>query len=108
VTAGFALFVVAWTMLLLIAFGFPYDPRYRAVFGIVFGLFPWTPLAKGFQDLAWATGESRSKGLGFRVPRPRLGDRRVRESGIKDPSTRLPRRLLGNRPARSKGLGFRV
>ena len=31
VPAGFVLFVVAWIFLVIVAFGFPFSPKYRSV-----------------------------------------------------------------------------
>ncbi len=55
VPAGFGLFIVAWVMLLVVAFGFPYSTDYSSGLVALFSLFPWTILAKGIGDLASAT-----------------------------------------------------
>jgi len=55
VPAGFGLFIVAWVMLLIVAFGFPYSTKYSKGLVALFSLFPWTILGKGIGDLASAT-----------------------------------------------------
>ncbi len=55
VPAGFGLFIVAWVMLLVVAFGFPYSTNYSGGLVALFSLFPWTILGKGIGDLASAT-----------------------------------------------------
>ena len=55
VPAGFGLFIVAWVMLLIVAFGFPYSTNYSKALVALFSLFPWTLLGKGIGDLASAT-----------------------------------------------------
>ena len=47
--------MVAWVILIVIAFGFPYRPSYNPVAVGVFSAMPWSLLAKGVQDLAAAT-----------------------------------------------------
>lgn len=54
VPVGFALFVVGWMTLLVVAFGFPYSTRYSQGFQALSSLVPWTLLSKGVQDLATA------------------------------------------------------
>lgn len=53
--ASFALYVVAWVLQLVVAFGFPYAPGVPAGWVALFSLFPWTLLSKGLGDLAAAT-----------------------------------------------------
>ncbi|KAL4434281.1 hypothetical protein ABPG75_000722 [Micractinium tetrahymenae] len=55
VPAGFMLFVVAWVVLIVIAFGFPFNASYSTVAVAVFSAMPWSLLSKGVQDLAAAT-----------------------------------------------------
>lgn len=49
------MFIVAWVMLLVVAFGFPFSTKYSKGFVALFSLFPWTVLGKGIRDLASAT-----------------------------------------------------
>ena len=55
VTTGFVVFILAWVMLLVVAFGFPFSTNYSKGFVALFSLFPWTVLGKGIRDLASAT-----------------------------------------------------
>ena len=55
VPTGFVVFIVAWVMLLVVAFGFPFSTNYSKGFVALFSLFPWTVLGKGIRDLAAAT-----------------------------------------------------
>ena len=55
VPTGFVVFIVAWVMLLVVAFGFPFSTKYSKGFVALFSLFPWTVLGKGVRDLASAT-----------------------------------------------------
>jgi hypothetical protein len=55
VPAGFLLFVVAWVVLCVIAFGWPYSPSNSTAAIAVFSAMPWSLLSKGVQDLADAT-----------------------------------------------------
>lgn len=52
---GFSLFVIAWVMLLVVAFGFPYKAGSGLDGIIAFSIFPWCILGKGLQDLAYAS-----------------------------------------------------
>ena len=54
VPAGFGLFIVAWVMLLIVAFGFPYSTDYSQGLVALFSFFPWPLLGKGIGDLAAA------------------------------------------------------
>ena len=49
------MFIVAWVMLLVVAFGFPFSTNYSKGFVALFLMFPWTVLGKGIRDLASAT-----------------------------------------------------
>ena len=55
VPTGFVVFIVAWVMLLVVAFGFPFSTNYSKGFVALSSLFPWTVLGKGIRDLASAT-----------------------------------------------------
>ena len=64
VPTGFVVFIVAWVMLLVVAFGFPYSTNYSKGFVALFSLFPWTVLGKGIRDLAAATtGDSTHRSV---------------------------------------------
>ncbi|DBA85756.1 TPA: hypothetical protein ACH3X1_005317 [Trebouxia sp. C0004] len=65
VPAGFGLFIVAWVMLLVVAFGFPYSTNYSSGLVALFSLFPWTILGKGIGDLASATTGDGSVGISW-------------------------------------------
>ncbi|KAG1680746.1 hypothetical protein FOA52_008079 [Chlamydomonas sp. UWO 241] len=64
---GFAIFMIGWIMQVVVTFGVPYTPDFYYDFGsaitIIFSLFPWCLLAKGFQDLGAATVSATSPGL---------------------------------------------
>jgi hypothetical protein len=62
VPCGFLLFVVAWVILIVIAFGFPFAPGYSAAAVGVFSAMPWALLSKGVQDLADAS-QGRNPGI---------------------------------------------
>ncbi|KAL4855684.1 ABC transporter A family member 11 [Chlorella vulgaris] len=62
VPAGFLLFVVAWVILTVIAFGFPYSSSTSLAAVAVFSAMPWSLLSKGVQDLADATA---GRGVGI-------------------------------------------
>ena len=47
--------MVAWVILIVIAFGFPYSPSYSTAAIASFSAMPWSLLSKGVQDLADAT-----------------------------------------------------
>ncbi|DBB06884.1 TPA: hypothetical protein ACH3X3_009543 [Trebouxia sp. C0006] len=65
VPAGFGLFIVAWVMLLVVAFGFPYSTDYSSGLVALFSLFPWTILGKGIGDLASATTGDGAVGISW-------------------------------------------
>ncbi|DBA88907.1 TPA: hypothetical protein ACH3X2_000146 [Trebouxia sp. C0005] len=65
VPAGFGLFIVAWVMLLVVAFGFPYSTNYSSGLVALFSLFPWTILGKGIGDLASATTGDSAVGISW-------------------------------------------
>lgn len=70
VPTGFVVFIVAWVMLLVVAFGFPYSTDYSKGFVALFSLFPWTILGKGIRDLASATtGNAKDNNNLFRFDR---------------------------------------
>ncbi|KAL4424942.1 hypothetical protein ABPG77_009671 [Micractinium sp. CCAP 211/92] len=62
VPAGFMLFVLAWVILIVVAFGFPYNSSYSTVAVAFFSAMPWSLLSKGVQDLAAAT-DGRQHGI---------------------------------------------
>ncbi|GIL78966.1 hypothetical protein Vretimale_187 [Volvox reticuliferus] len=57
---GFTVFIVGWIMQAVVLSDVPYSPDYyntaNKAITIVFSLFPWDLLAKGFKDLGAATG----------------------------------------------------
>ena len=55
VPSGFLLFVVAWVVLIVVAFGFPFSAAYSTAAVAGFCLMPWALLGKGVQDLALAS-----------------------------------------------------
>ncbi|KAL3149709.1 hypothetical protein ABBQ38_013538 [Trebouxia sp. C0009 RCD-2024] len=65
VPTGFVVFIVAWVMLLVVAFGFPYSVNYSKGFVALFSLFPWTLLGKGIRDLASATTGDGAVGISW-------------------------------------------
>ena len=64
---GFAVFLVGWIMQTVVAFGVPYTPSYyktlNGALTVIFSLFPWDLLSKGFVDLNGATVSDTSPGL---------------------------------------------
>ncbi|GLI66002.1 hypothetical protein VaNZ11_009613 [Volvox africanus] len=60
VYVGFSVFIVGWIMQAVVLSDVPYSPDYyytaNKAITIVFSLFPWDLLAKGFKDLGAATG----------------------------------------------------
>ncbi|PSC73883.1 ABC transporter A family member 2 isoform B [Micractinium conductrix] len=62
VPVGFMLFVVAWVILIVCAFGFPYNSAYSPAAIILFSVMPWALLSKGVGDLADASA-GRNPGI---------------------------------------------
>ncbi|KAF5833390.1 ABC-2 family transporter protein-domain-containing protein, partial [Dunaliella salina] len=58
---GFVIFIVGWIMQAVVVFGVPYSPDFYMkdplgeALTIIFSIFPWSPLVKGFNDLGMAT-----------------------------------------------------
>lgn len=66
---GFVIFIVGWVMQTVVIFGVPYTPDYwtttpiGTALTVIFSVFPWDLLIKGFQDLGSATVDDSSPGL---------------------------------------------
>lgn len=67
VPVGFFVFVVAWVLLIVVAFGFPYAPTYGDGAIFIFSMFPWTLLGKGIQDLAEASTSPGAQQGGYGI-----------------------------------------
>lgn len=60
VPVGFFIFVVAWVFLIVLRFGFPFNPKFSPVARGFFSIMPWVMLGKGIDDLAEAAAGKRA------------------------------------------------
>lgn len=49
ISVGFACFFFAWTVMAILSFGFPYSFSGNTAWKVLFGIFPWTILYRGYE-----------------------------------------------------------
>lgn len=63
ISVGFVVFFLAWIMIVVIGFGFPYSTRFATVYRVIFSLFPWSLLTVAFVDFGDAAIGAAGTGL---------------------------------------------
>jgi hypothetical protein len=56
ITVGFICFLMAWIVMAIISFGFPFSFSGNTVWKVIFQVFPWTVLCQGYEILS-ASGD---------------------------------------------------